>query len=83
MRPLQALLNNLKQVLWALFLIYIILASTGFLFAQYIGYKNSFLVCSAVALLVVAAFLFIFLLNTVWFMADRWSEKKRHFPDDK
>ncbi len=76
MRPLQALLNDLKQVLWATFLIYLILASTCLLFAQYIGYKNSFLICSAIAILIAAAFISIYVCNIIWFIADRRAEKK-------
>ncbi len=78
MRPLQRLLNDLKQVLWALFLIYLILASIGLLFAQYIGYRNAFLVCLAVAILTAAAFMTIFLCNVIWFIAERKTENK-HF----
>jgi len=76
MMPLQVLLNDLKQVLWAFFLIYLILASTCLLFAQYIGYKNSFLVCTAIAILIAAAFVSIYLCNIVWLIADRRAEKK-------
>ncbi len=77
MRPLQALLNDLKQVLWAIFLIYLILASTCLLFGQYIGYKNSFLVCMAIAILIAVAFMTIFLCNVIWFIADRKTENKQ------
>jgi predicted membrane protein len=82
MRPLQALLNDLKQVLWAICLIYLILASTCLLFAQYIGFKNSFLICAAIATLIAAAFISIYLCNIIWFIADRRAEKKQHVNKD-
>ncbi len=79
MRPFQALFQNLKQVLWALLLIYLILTSTGLLFAQYIGYQNALTVCLAVAVLLAATFTVIFLFSVVWFYMDRRSEKKQDF----
>jgi hypothetical protein len=76
MMPLQVLLNDLKQVLWAFSLIDLILASTCLLFAQYIGYKNSLLVCTAIAILIAAAFVSIYLYNIIWFIVDRRAENK-------
>ena len=74
--PQRALFQDLKQVLWALFLIYLILASTGFLFAQYIGAKVALLVCLAIALLVTVTFVSIFLFDIVWVAFERRTDKR-------
>ncbi len=72
-----ALFQDLKQVLWALLLIYLILTSTGFLFGQYIGYRHALLACLAVAFLVTITFLCIFLCNVLWLAVERKNEEKQ------
>ncbi len=55
------LLDSLKQVLWALFLIYLILIGLVFLFGKQVGYEISVLACLGIAALVTAAFISIYL----------------------
>ncbi len=70
MRPLQALLKDLKQVLWAFPLI--------FLFSQVLAYyRNTFLVCLAADILTAVAFMVIPLCNVAWFIVDRKTENKQ------
>ncbi|MGE5172737.1 MAG: hypothetical protein ACM3MD_02800 [Betaproteobacteria bacterium] len=76
--PRHALFQDLKQVLWALLLIYLILASTGFLFAQYIGARDALFVCLAIALLVTITFMCIFFLSVVWIAVEHRNEERRH-----
>jgi membrane-anchored glycerophosphoryl diester phosphodiesterase (GDPDase) len=61
--PQRALFRDLKQVQWALLLIYLILACTGFLFAEYNGVGDALLVCLAIALLAAVSFVSIFLFD--------------------
>jgi fatty acid desaturase len=57
----RSLLAHLKQVLWALLLVYIILLGLVFLFGKEVGYELSLWVCLAVAGLVTVAFFSIYL----------------------
>ena len=75
--PHRALIQDLKQVLWALLLIYLILASTGFLFAQYIGARLALLVVLVIALLLFVTFACIFLFNVIWIALERRTDKNR------
>ena len=59
----RSLLAHLKQVLWALLLVYIILLGLVFLFGKEVGYELSFWVCFSVAGLVTVAFFSIYLCN--------------------
>jgi hypothetical protein len=55
------LLDHLKQVLWALFLVYIILLGLVFLFGKQIGYEITLWACLGVAGLVTVTFFSIYL----------------------
>ena len=57
----RSLLAHLRQVLWALLLVYIILLGLVFLFGKEVGYELSFWVCFSVAVLVTVAFFSIYL----------------------
>lgn len=80
---LRALFSNLKQVLWALFLVYIILAVTVYLFGKQIGFYHAFLVCLAIAALVTVTFIALYLLSVLWAAAELRKEKQLHDPRRK
>ena len=72
------------QVLWALLLVYFILAGLAFLFGREVGYDISFGVCGGLSLLVTVCFALIHLLDRTsaeggWmrriFLAGRKEEK--------
>jgi hypothetical protein len=73
-----ALIRDLKQILWALLLIYIILTSTGLLLGRYIGFKDALLICLAIALLVTITFVILFLCNILWIAVKQKTEQNRH-----
>ena len=75
--PHRALFQDLKQVLWALLLIYLILASTGFLFAQYIGARHALMVVLVIALLLSVTFASIILFNVIWIVVERRTDKNK------
>jgi hypothetical protein len=72
-----ALIQDLKQILWALLLVYVILTSTGLLFGQYIGFKDALLVCLVIALLVTVTFLSLFLCNVLWVAVEHKTDGER------
>ncbi len=74
--PLRALFSDLKQVLWALLLVYILLGVTGCLFGKRIGFYHAFLVCLAIGLLVTVTFIAIYLV-TVFLVAAEYREEIR------
>jgi hypothetical protein len=77
--PQRALFQDLQQVLWTLLLMYLIPASTGFLFAQYIGARDALRVCLVIALLVAVTFASISLFDIVWIAFERRAGKRsRH-----
>ncbi len=66
------LLDSLKQVSWALFLVYIILLGLVFLFGKQIGYEISLRVCLGVAGLVTVTFISVYLCDLLRIViADR------------
>jgi hypothetical protein len=73
-----ALIRDLKQILRALLLTYIILASTGFLFGQYIGFQEALLVCLVIALLVTITFMSLFICNVLWIAMENKTETNKH-----
>ncbi len=56
-----ALSDHLKQISWALFLVYIILLGLVFLFGKQTGYQISLFACLSVAGLVTVTFVSIYL----------------------
>lgn len=70
----KSLLADLKQILWALFLVYLILAVMGYLFGRQVGYRDVFSVCLGIAALVTTAFACLYLLNLVWITIERKRE---------
>lgn len=62
-RKKRALRAGRLQVLWALLLVYLILAGVAILFSRSVGYGISFGVCGGIAALVTAAFLAIYLID--------------------
>lgn len=70
--------SDLKQVLWALFLVYLILLSTGYLFGRQIGHTFSFQMILTVAALVTVTFISIYLFNLIWNLIEEVIEKRLH-----
>jgi len=67
----RTLFADLKQVVWAIFLVYLVLLAIGFLFGRQIGYYESFLACLAVAILVAVTFIILYLLGVLCALLDR------------
>lgn len=65
-RPRRALFADLKQVLYALFLVYIILGVTCWLFGKQLGFEDAFQIFFAIATLVTVTFFFVFLFTWLW-----------------
>jgi hypothetical protein len=74
----RALLNYLKQVLWALFLVYLILLGVAYLFGKQIGYEISFWVCLGIALLVTVSFISIYFCNVIWIAVEERLKQRLH-----
>ena len=72
------LLAFLKQVLWALFLVYLILLGAAYLFGKQVGFEISFWVCLGIALLVTASFVSIYLCNVAWIAVEEMIKRRRH-----
>ncbi len=72
------LIALLKQVLWALFLVYLVLLGAAYLFGKQIGFELSFQVCLGIALLVTASFISIYLCNILWIAVDKMIKGRRH-----
>jgi len=74
----RALLDHLKQVSWALFLVYIILLGLVFLFGKEVGYEISLWACLAVAGLVTVTFFCIFLFELlIIVITDHIQDRRR------
>jgi cation transporter-like permease len=56
-----SLLSELKQILWALLLVYLILAVFGYLFGRQIGYEDAFPLVLALAAFITISFFSVFL----------------------
>ncbi|OGW46710.1 MAG: hypothetical protein A2078_08330 [Nitrospirae bacterium GWC2_57_9] len=80
-RSRRALFADLKQVLWALFLVYLILAAAGWLFGKQIGFEDAFLICLAIAVLVTITFFSVFLFTILWTSLEQrledWVNRRR------
>jgi len=74
----RALLDYLKQVLWALFLVYLMLLGVAYLFGKQIGYEISFWVCVAIALLVTVSFISIYFCNVIWIAVEERVKERFH-----
>lgn len=70
----QTFFSELKQVLWALFLVYLILFGV-YLFIKKTGYEHSFLITLSVAIFVTITFITIYLFNIVCLAVERRIEK--------
>ncbi len=76
-RRTRVLRQGSLQVLWALLLVYFVLAGIALLFGPEVGYGISFGVCLGIAALVTAAFLAIHLLDRATAASPRWVRKLR------
>jgi hypothetical protein len=74
----RALIAFLKQVLWALFLVYLILLGVAYLFGKQVGFELSFWVCLGIALLVTVTFVSIYFCNVIWIVVDEMIKRRRH-----
>lgn len=64
-RRRRVLRAGLRQVLWALLLVYLILAGLALLFGREVGYGTSFSVCGGVAALTTITFLTVYIVDRV------------------
>lgn len=76
----RALLDHLKQISWALFLVYIILLGLVFLFGKQIGYTTSLWACLGVAGLTTVTFFCIYLCDLLRILITDWVESSRSAP---
>jgi len=67
----------LKQVLWALFLVYLVLLVFAYLFGKQIGFELSFSVSLGIALLVTLTFVSIYFCNVIWIAVDEYIKRRR------
>lgn len=74
----RALLNYLKQVLWALFLVYLMLIGIAYLFGKQAGYEISIGVCLGIALLVTVSFISIYICSALWIAATERVKERFH-----
>ncbi len=74
----RSLFADLKQVLWALLLVYIILAGLACFFGKQIGYRDAFLICLSIAAFVAVTFLGVYAFGLLWIAVDQWREKRLH-----
>ena len=73
-RRRRVLRAGLMQILWALMLVYLILAGTAVLFGRSVGYAISFGVCGGLAALTTIAFLALYIVDRVSaFLSDHSS----------
>jgi hypothetical protein len=61
------LIDHLKEVAWAFFLVLLFLVCLWVVFGSQIGFKNAFLVCLGFAVIVAVLFLMILLTELMWF----------------
>jgi hypothetical protein len=74
---IRPLLDHVKQVSWALLLVYIILLGLAFLFGKEIGYEISLWVCLAVAGLVTVTFFSIYLCDLLRIVITDQIQRRR------
>lgn len=71
-RRRRVLRSGTLQVLWALLLVYIVLAGLAFRFGKEIGYDIAFGVCGGLALLVTVCFAVIHILDRASAAGEGW-----------
>jgi len=75
----RALLDHVKQISWALFLVYIILFGLVFIFGKQIGYEMSLLASISVAGLVTVTFVSIYLCDLLRIIiTDQINSRRRN-----
>lgn len=79
---MRTIFSEIKQVLWALFLVYLILFGL-YLFIKKTGYEHALLVTLGVAIFVTIVFIAIYLFNLVFFAAEQRVEKYLNRPKKK
>lgn len=72
------LLEHLKQVLWALLQVYIILLGLAFLFGRLLGYEAALWVCLSVAGLTTVTFFSIYLCDFLRILITEQMQIRRH-----
>jgi hypothetical protein len=75
----RALLGHLKEIGWALFLIFLFLGCLLVIFGRELGFDSVFWVCLGFALVVLGLFGMIILGQLLWI--GIWKVLKRLFPD--
>jgi predicted PurR-regulated permease PerM len=78
----RTIFSEIKQVLWALFLVYLILFSL-YLFIEKTGYEHSLEVVLAVALFVTLVFITLYIFNIVCISIERRIEERLNRPGRK
>lgn len=71
------LIAFLKQVLWALFLVYLILLGAAYLFGKQVGFEISMWVCLGIAALVTVTFASIYLCNVAVIAIEEMVKRRR------
>jgi hypothetical protein len=77
----RALFDHLKEIAWALFLIFLFLACLWVIFGRELGFDSVFWVCLGFALIVLGLFGMIILGQLLWI--GIWKLLKRFFPEDE
>lgn len=77
----RALFDHLKEISWALILIFFILVCLLVIFGRELGFDSVFWVCFGFALIVLGLFGMILLGQLLWIWI--WKVSKRLFPGDE
>ncbi|HAR43809.1 MAG: hypothetical protein A2X56_12080 [Nitrospirae bacterium GWC2_57_13] len=71
------LIAFLKQVVWALFLVYLILLGAAYLFGKQVGFEISIWVCLGSAALVTVTFASIYICNAALIALEELVKRRR------
>jgi uncharacterized membrane protein YczE len=74
----KSLFRDLKQIAWALLLVYIVLLVMGYLFSKQIGFRDAFLACLSIGALVTVTFACIYLCNVLWVIFEKTREERKY-----
>lgn len=74
----RALATYFKQVLWALFLVYLVLGGVAYLFGKQIGYDAVLWVCIGIAILIAVTFISIYVFDSLRIIVGEVLKRLRH-----
>jgi len=75
----RALFDHLKEIAWALFLIFLFLACLLMIFGRELGYDSVLWACLGFALIVLGLFTMIIVGELLWILF--WKVLRRFFPE--